>query len=410
MSGKWQKHTQVCLVGNTHILLSHSRLTMALSPEFLLTAAANQSFNNLFHAQENSINDTVSVSSKATSADDTAETIMLVFKIIVGIAGILGNAMVCVVLSKMRSEKVNFLICSQAIIDLAISVIFVAYAFGRDLYEIPTPRHHTRGYIHCLLWKWTTLIYWLFSISTYNLIAISIDRYISIIHPLWYLGNFTRNKTILLGCCSWLLGPIFQIVLSVTHISYLAHNGRCKWSRYHPNGRIIMGIWLFIWDFFMPCMIMAYCSTRICLVVMSQKKHDRSLTTHVITSDSGAEVTARAEARRSRSVTITFVVVVIAYIVCWSPNQLTFLYINISGSYYSTKRSLRLFGHAMSQLNSAINPFIYVFCMREYIEKAKSIFCKSSRNATVHPQSSLYSSRTGEPVPLSQITHLQSHS
>ena len=383
---------------------------MALSSEFLTTSAANHSFDNPFHDQEKSINDTFPVSSKATSSSsmDTAETIMVAFKIVVGIAGIIGNAMVCVVLSKMRSEKVNFLICSQAVIDLVISVFFVAYAFGRDLYPIPTPRHPASGYIHCLLWKWTTLTFWLFSISTYNLIAISIDRYISIIHPLWYLGNFTRTKTILLGCCTWLLGPIFQIVLSVTHISYIA-NGRCKWSKYHPNGRIIMGIWLFIWDFFMPCMIMAYCSTRICLVVISQKKYDRNLTTHVVTNDSAAEVTARAEARRSRSVTITFVVVVIAYVICWSTNQFAFLYINISGSYYSTKPSLRLFGHAMSQLNSAINPIIYVFCMREYREKVKSIFCKTW-NVSVHPLSSLQSSRTVEPVPLSQITHLQNQS
>ena len=135
-----------------------------------------------------------------------------------------------------------------------------------------------------------------------------------------------------------------------------------------------MGIWLFTWDFFMPCMIMAYCSTRICLVVISQKKHDNNLTAHFNAKDSAVRVTARADARRSRSITITFIVVILAYVVCWSTDQFTFLYQNISG-FYDVNRSFWLFSHAMAELNSAVNPIIYVLFMKEYREKAASMIC-----------------------------------
>ena len=339
---------------------------MALS---LQIPTVNHFLNDSASDQE-MFNDTMSVS-VATNAW-TTETIMIGLKIVVGFAGILGNSMVCVVLNKMRSEKVKFLIRSQAIIDLVTSVFFVAYSFGQDLFTIPIPRSRIPAYFYCLLWKWAIVKFWLFSISTYNLIAISIERYISIIHPLWHLVNFTRNKTILLGCFSWLLGPIFQIIYAVSQIFYI--NGRCHWNEYQTNGRIIMGIWLFIWDFFMPCMIMAYCSIRICLVVISQKKRDINLTAHFIAKESAVRVTARADARRTRSITITFIVVIFAYVVCWSTDQFIFLYKNISG-FHDVNRSFWLFSHAMAQLNSAVNPIIYVLFMKEYREKAASVFC-----------------------------------
>ena len=341
---------------------------MALSSQPPL---ANHILNDSVYDKDHIIiNETFPVS-EATNAW-TPETIMIGLKIVVGFAGILGNSMVCVVLNKMRSEKVKFLIRSQAIIDFMTSLFFVAYAFGRDLYPIKIPRRPIAAYLYCLLWKWATVKFWLFSISTYNLIAISIERYISIIHPLWHLVNFTRNKTILLGCFAWLLGPIFQIIYSVSQIFYIS--GRCHWSGYQTNGRIIMGIWLFIWDFFMPCMIMAYCSTRVCLVVISQKKNDNNLKAHFAAKDAAVKVSTRAQVKQSRSITITFIVVIFAFVVCWSLDQFIFLYRNISG-FFDVNRSLHLFSHAMAQLNSAVNPIIYVLFMKEYREKAASMFC-----------------------------------
>ena len=309
-----------------------------------------------------------------TSSVELVETIMIGFKIMVGTAGILGNAMVCIMLNRMRSENVNFLICSQAIIDLVISVFFVAYAFGRDLYLIPGSSNQILGYLHCLLWKFANVKFSLFSMSTYNLIAISIDRYISINHPMWYLVNFTRNKTIILACCVWLLGPIFQFMFAVTQTFFI--NGQCTWDAYQPVGRIIMGVWLFTWDFFMPCMIMAYCSTRICLTVIANYKHDKKLKAQLVGRDSSSSNTiADADYRKNVGITVTFIVVVVAYVICWSLDQFLFLHRNITG--VRAKRSVTLFSHAMAQLNCAVNPVIYVFCIREYREKVKSIFCKT---------------------------------
>ena len=335
---------------------------MAFSPQ---QPAGNDILKDSYD-QQNIINETISAHARMT------ETIMVGLKIVVGFAGILGNTIVCIVLNKMTTEKVKFLIRSQAIIDLITSVFFVAYAFGRDLYPILIPESIFTAYLYCLLWKWATVKFWMFSISTYNLVAISIERYISIIHPLWYLSNFTKHKTILLACCAWFLGPIFQIIYSVSQIFYIS--GRCNWKEYQPHGRIIMGIWLFIWDFLMPCMIMTYCSIRICLVVISQNKHDNNLKARFVSKDSTVEVAVRADARRSRSITTTFIVVILAFVVCWSTDQFTFLYTNITG-FYGVNRSFWLFSHGMAQLNSAINPIIYVLFMREYREKATSMFC-----------------------------------
>ena len=319
---------------------------MALSQQLssvLATARFQENITTIPTGQDNA--------TLKSSSVELAETIMIGFKIVVGIAGILGNTMVCTVLNRIRSEKVNFLIRSQAIIDLVISVFFVAYAFGRDLYPIPGSKYQIRGYLHCLLWKFANVKFWLFSISTYNLIVISIDRYVSIVHPMWYLVNFTRNKTIILACCVWLLGPIFQFIFSVTQTFFI--NGQCTWDAYQPVGRIIMGVWLFTWDFFMPCMIMAYCSTRICLIVIANYKHDKKLKAQLVGRDSSSSNSiADADYRKNLGITVTFIVVVVAYVICWSLDQFLFLHRNITG--VRAKRSVTLFSHVMAQLNCAV--------------------------------------------------------
>ena len=98
----------------------------------------------------------------------------------------------------------------------------------------------------------------------------------------------------------------------------------------------------------------------------------------VVKGSTAAKAIADAEARRNRSITITFIVVVVAYFVCWCTNQFSFFYSNVSGSdaFPNIGRAGTYFGRVMAQLNSAINPFIYVFCMKEYREKVRLIFCK----------------------------------
>ena len=297
------------------------------------------------------------------------DTFMLCLTIALGIIGVLGNLTACFVLRRIKSQKVNFLIGSQATIDLLASLILLADAclLHRKIYRIPTPQQPTLGYIFCAFLYWDTILFCVFAASTYNLVAISIERYIAVLYPFLYSASFTRRKAVVMGCIVWMSAPIMHITYAVTQSDYI--DGDCGFRQQSPSNRALLGVLIFIWDVFIPCMIMGFCSTRICLVVVSQIKADHKLNSVPAKGNNAIKI------RRSHNVTITFIAVVIAYVTCWATNQISFLQSNLGG-FQHYGEPVYHFGNAMAILNSAINPFLYVICMREYRDKLKTLLCQ----------------------------------
>ncbi|XP_072027822.1 cannabinoid receptor 1-like [Amphiura filiformis] len=306
------------------------------------------------------------------------------FKIIVGIMGILGNLTVCLAVIQMRSKEVKFLIGSQAAIDLLTSIVLLAGTFtGRNTFvQLVSPNNYIFGYIYCVFWHYNGLLFYLSTMSTYNLVAISVERYIAVLHPMWYRTNFSRNKAIVLGASLWLIAPTMQLVTCIGQTYYI--DGRCRWIGFPLIGEAITGILLFIWDFFGPCIVMGYCFARIIFELMTQDERAKELqadkeisTVSRVTEDGHKEsgksaVVTAAGINRSRNVTKTFLLVFIAFVLCWVTNQVLYLQKNLGGyRYHGT--SLNHFANGMAILNSAINPFIYVFRFKQYREKMKAM-------------------------------------
>ncbi|XP_072027821.1 beta-2 adrenergic receptor-like [Amphiura filiformis] len=261
------------------------------------------------------------------------------FKIVVGIMGLLGNMTVCLAVIQMRSKEVKFLIGSQAAIDLLTSIVLLAGTFTSryTFVQLVSPDSYFFGYIYCVFWHYDGLLFYLSTMSTYNLVAISVERYIAVLHPMWYRTNFSRNKAIVLGALLWLIAPTMQLVTCIGQTYYI--DGRCRWIGFTPIVEAITGILLFIWDFFGPCIVMGYCFARIIFELMTQDERTKELQADNEVStvsrvkeeghkESGKAVTA-AGTNRSRNVTKTFLLVFIAFVLCWVTNQVLYLQKNL---------------------------------------------------------------------------------
>ena len=329
-------------------------------------------------------------------------------KIVIGIVGVLGNLMVLIILKMLDSQRVKFLIGSQAFIDLITSVMFITQAFIR-LYPPTIPHNPILGYLYCLCLRFETIVYVLFALSTYNLVAISIERYILVLHPLRYRAYFTRNKEILLGISAWIFSPILQLIFAVAQEDYDPEKHKCVYKPFSNKG--LTGIILFLWDFAIPCLIMSFCFSSISVKLYMQDKKAKIMKGHssmdmptisstVLSSDDAlassasnlgsAPVSAKQGAesqksnaydkekasrdfRRSRNVTITFVITFAVYVICWSTNQLLFLQSNLGG-YNHRHTPESYFANTMAILNSAVNPFIYILHMKQYQDILKTLF------------------------------------
>ena len=111
----------------------------------------------------------------STSRHTTAELALIGIKLAIGIAGIIGNLLVCLFVQYMKLQKIKFLIRSQAVIDLCASLVLTIDTIKSNLQkEPPPPQRDIAGHLYCSLYAYQLLLYGLFATSSYNLVAISI--------------------------------------------------------------------------------------------------------------------------------------------------------------------------------------------------------------------------------------------
>ncbi|XP_072046903.1 histamine H2 receptor-like [Amphiura filiformis] len=335
---------------------------------------------NSFYSTENT-----DVANSGAGSKSATAIFLTSLRMLVGILGVLSNLTVCIGVTSMKTNEVKFLIISQAFIDFLTSFVFVTRTVtSRFMYTwFVSPTSQALGYIYCMFWHWDGLFYFLFSISTYNLVAIAIERYMAVLHAIWYRTCFTPKKAMMLGAALWIIAPTMQVVNSATQNAYF--DGKCQFLRFTQPYLGIVGVFLFLWDYFVPCLIMGYCFTRIYTELREQDKRVKSLqgdSINGVSTVSGKLSESSADDKkatsRSRNVSKTFLLVYLAFVLCWATNQFLFLQRNLGGYIYRGK-PVNHFANSMAILNLTVNPFIYVLRFQQYREKLKQIFCYRCR-------------------------------
>lgn len=362
---------------------------------------------------------------------------LMVIKFIIGCLGLLGNCFVCLVYLHpgTRKNQTILLITHQAFIDACSSLLFVFYSVY-DVIDVWTFDIAVLDAIFCFVIESRILIFVPLALSTYNLLLISLERYFATVHPVRYPRIFSRKYLRVMMATVWLIAPVPQYLIQWESRRFQTGDCVVEWSLRTS------GIILFIWEYFIPVSIMSF--SFICIVnkiyksknlisrptdaktavtsvcgktETSTNNPDRTCpvrdpsgsklgvncssvdisTTTSMTSLSASSVsvqntpcrkqTAGIENKRSTSwraeVTKTLIVVYVVYVVCWTPNQCSFLLLAISGSldyhmpFYQTTIILAFF-------SSCVNPFIYALRHKTYKDNISALFarCKSFTRRT----------------------------
>ncbi|KAK9500503.1 hypothetical protein O3M35_001757 [Rhynocoris fuscipes] len=123
---------------------------------------------------------------------------------------VLGNSAVLLALafSKNRKSRMNYFIMQLAIADLAVGLISVL----TDIIWRITISWHA-GNFACKLIRYLQVL--VTYSSTYVLVALSIDRYDAIKHPMKFSGSWRRAK--LLVAVAWILSAVFSLPILVLY-------------------------------------------------------------------------------------------------------------------------------------------------------------------------------------------------
>ena len=137
----------------------------------------------------------------------------LAIYIVIGIFGLTGNSLVLLVMSKnvkMRKSMFNRLLMYQSLIDgmAALFVMISSYIKYDTVLNINSSLHD----IYCRIWMTKFPMWGLFAASNFNLVILTIERYVNIIYPLQYKRIASSRRTYIIMTCTTFLCLAFIVI------------------------------------------------------------------------------------------------------------------------------------------------------------------------------------------------------
>jgi len=273
----------------------------------------------------------------------------------VGIFGTAANALVLYALfahnaHEVKKRVINLLIINQNVLDLC-SCLALTISVGVEVNNIYLKG--SLGYFMCTVFINGTATHIAMSGSVINLVAVTIERYLKVVHAIWSKTHLRRWMIHAAMAFAWIGG--FAHSAPVSFLTSRLQNGLCHAFIESKESQWIFGSFSVGFFFFFPLLIFIYCYWRIVVVIRRQM---RVMAGHNV--EGSAQMTAsQAQSKRVKwNIIKTMIIVTVAFVVCWFPMNVYVLILTISAKtttlavgYYPT-----IF---LVYLNICMNPFIY---------------------------------------------------
>jgi neuropeptide S receptor 1 len=282
---------------------------------------------------------------------------------------VLGNSAVLVALlvSKSRKSRMNFFIRQLAIADLAVGLINVS----TDIAWRITVAWHA-GNVLCKIIRFLQAV--VTYSSTYVLVALSIDRYDAITHPMNFSGSWKRARVLVI--LAWLLSFVFSLpTIFLFEEKPIEEIPQCwidlqawQWKVYMTLVAVVL--------FVFPALIISACYAVIVWTIWSKSKllipvghipirhngdHRDRPPRHFHEEHDTRRASSRGIIPRAKikTVKMTFVIVFV-FVLCWSP-YIVFDLLQVYGHIPKTQTNIAIATliQSLAPLNSAANPVIY---------------------------------------------------
>ncbi|NXJ96521.1 C3AR protein, partial [Corythaixoides concolor] len=304
--------------------------------------------------------------------------------IIVFIIGIPGNGLVIWVAGLKMKRSVNIV----WFLNLAVADLMCCLSLPFSVVHLALHEHWPYGWFLCKVIP-SVIIFTMFA-SVFLLVAVSIDRCLLVMKPVWCQNHRTVKFISLICSGIWILAfifccPVFLYRETSAHdgktecgyhfgddeeldykdgsvnefleeYSPLAYNGSDSWGNFYeddysvPPALVVINITRAAFGFVLPCGIMAVCYALIAFRTRASRFHQP----------------------RNRMLR-TVVLVVAAFFICWAPYHIVGILSLVPALATGLRDSLILWDHlstALAYANSCINPLLYVFVGRDFRAKA----------------------------------------
>ena len=203
------------------------------------------------------------------------------FHCIIAVIGMIGNAIVFIVILRLKhrghNSNINVFIMNQSIIDFLTSAVLFAINVVDYLGGTERMPSGALGTILCGVWYSRFVLFSLFVASTFNIMMMALERYIAVVKPHYYNISFNKKKTFARIIIVWLMAPVMQIYPVITQFEI--QDGACVWVPPPSiNAGVITGVLIFLYEFFIPLISMSFMYT---VIVLTLRESARKLQVNI---------------------------------------------------------------------------------------------------------------------------------
>lgn len=279
----------------------------------------------------------------------------------IAIVGMIGNGLVLFVFyktSSLASKLSSVFVIHQSLVDSLASFFLLISSFmewyfenSTMLYEFPNGLKE----FYCKLIAGKLFVWIAFLVSIYNLVFLSVERYVSICNPLWHKQYINKKKLKLFILILWCVCISYAFTFQSITSRFMFK--RCLiFSKFDSKlAKSLVGIMNISIFFFFPLIILSFSYGKM-LFIFKRK----------VSPDEGKIKDMEIKYNRIRKNTLkTFALVSIAFVLCYVWSQCFFLLQNL-GFDFSFDLPFYQFSVIASFLNCCVNPFIYLIKYEQF--------------------------------------------
>ena len=266
---------------------------------------------------------TTTMATNETTKDDTfgmtpywslpVTIILSITMVIIMTVAIFGNVMVIMVIAKHRGmrTRTNMFLCNLAIADLLTAVILMPFSLitvikGRWIF----------GQTFCQFNGFTMPLFFVASIHT--LMYISLHKYITINRP--FTRCMTRRRILLMIGAAWFWASLsgYVTVHGLNSVLYKPYTTQCGPSYPRDLRTYLHPVYISLTCYLTPFFIMMFCYVRIF----------REMQQHSLRMEANSSLEKDLLFRQQRRITITLCVVLLVFVISWTPYILYSFYVS----------------------------------------------------------------------------------
>ncbi|KAK1784745.1 hypothetical protein P4O66_003416 [Electrophorus voltai] len=223
--------------------------------------------------------------------------------------------------------------------------------------------------------------------SIFTLTMMSVDRYVAVCHPVRALEFRTPVKAKVINVCIWILSSAVGVPIMIMAVTKVTNQGKIDCTLKFPDPDwywdTVTKICVFIFAFVVPVLVITICYGLMILRLRSVRLLSGS----------------KEKDRNMRRITRMVLVVVAAFIICWTPIHIfiiikTLVEIDQRNPFVIASWHLCI---ALGYTNSSLNPVLYAF-LDENFKRCFGEFCLPFRTSVDRNTLSRARNTTREPV------------